>query len=163
LLVIVLIAILVTIIVGVAKKVSGTRSSERTHLAMTQILDAIEAYSMNDPNHAPPEDSARIAPTPKLPGWSLQDWQAFNRGFGLYQDLGRNAVSAGKLPTGDGSTAGFVILWPVQLTRYDALADGFRKFMDYRDSGGVGGTPLLISAGPDGKFGTQDDIRSDRR
>jgi hypothetical protein len=44
-----------------------------------------------------------------------------------------------------------------------AFADGYGKYMDYQQASGAGGTPLLISAGPDGKFGTEDDIRSDRR
>jgi prepilin-type N-terminal cleavage/methylation domain-containing protein len=43
------------------------------------------------------------------------------------------------------------------------FVDAYGKYMDYSSSRGVGSTPVLISAGPDGKFGNEDDIRSDRR
>lgn len=43
-----------------------------------------------------------------------------------------------------------------------AVKDGFGKAMRYESAGGLGGTPVLISAGPDSEFGTRDDIRSDR-
>jgi prepilin-type N-terminal cleavage/methylation domain-containing protein len=43
------------------------------------------------------------------------------------------------------------------------FVDGYGKYMDYSSSKGAGSTPVLISAGPDGMFGTEDDIRSDRR
>lgn len=40
--------------------------------------------------------------------------------------------------------------------------DGFGQPMKYEKAGGLGGTPVLISKGPDRQFGTADDIRSDR-
>lgn len=42
------------------------------------------------------------------------------------------------------------------------LMDGYEQPMHYDPKGGLGGRrPVLISAGPDGEFGTEDDIRSD--
>lgn len=42
------------------------------------------------------------------------------------------------------------------------LMDGFEQRMHYDPEGGLGGRrPVLISAGADGKFDTEDDIRSD--
>jgi hypothetical protein len=35
--------------------------------------------------------------------------------------------------------------------------------MTYQSASGLGGTPVLISKGPDREFGTPDDIRSDTR
>ncbi len=43
------------------------------------------------------------------------------------------------------------------------LTDGFGYPMKYVDDGGRGKAPVLISTGPDGKFGTEDDIRSDKQ
>jgi len=42
------------------------------------------------------------------------------------------------------------------------LNDGWHRAMRFQQSGGIGGAPVLISAGSDGGFGTADDIRSDR-
>ena len=42
------------------------------------------------------------------------------------------------------------------------LKDGFGENMAYERSGGFGGTPILISKGPDREFNTADDIRSDK-
>jgi hypothetical protein len=44
-----------------------------------------------------------------------------------------------------------------------ALRDGFGEPMTYQSAGGLGGTPVLISKGPDRELGTPDDIRSDTR
>ncbi|MGC9454193.1 MAG: type II secretion system protein [Phycisphaerae bacterium] len=42
------------------------------------------------------------------------------------------------------------------------LLDGYEQRMHYDPEGGLGGRrPVLISAGPDGKFDTEDDILSD--
>ena len=41
--------------------------------------------------------------------------------------------------------------------------DGFGFKLRYLHEGGPAGSPLLISPGPDGDFGTEDDIRSDGR
>lgn len=45
------------------------------------------------------------------------------------------------------------------------LNDGFGDHMpfNYLSNGGPGGTPVIISAGPDRQWGTADDIRSDER
>ena len=43
------------------------------------------------------------------------------------------------------------------------LTDAFGKPFNYLSNGGPGGTPVLISAGPDRQWNTPDDIRSDER
>lgn len=43
------------------------------------------------------------------------------------------------------------------------IHDGYGQPMRYEQKGGLGGRPVLISAGPDEKFNTDDDIRSDGR
>lgn len=42
-----------------------------------------------------------------------------------------------------------------------AIKDAYGKVMRYSANGGLGQAPVLVSAGPDGDFGTNDDIRSD--
>ncbi len=43
------------------------------------------------------------------------------------------------------------------------LIDGWGREMTYKSTGGFGGVPVLISAGPDGKMDTdEDNIRSDK-
>jgi prepilin-type N-terminal cleavage/methylation domain-containing protein len=47
-----------------------------------------------------------------------------------------------------------------------AIVDAYGRYMDYHSSGGLGDSPVIISAGPDGYFGgefAEDDIRSDGR
>ncbi len=186
LVVIAVIAILVTIIIGVARKVSGTRQGERTRITMTQIMDAIEVFQLANPDHRPPADwfnppvPAIDSNNPNDPTGSTVDpnWRAYNHGGYLLRQLATNAQSKAKVPTDTNSFAvtatsnlngranfdddpAVVLNGPYTDTR--AFIDGYGKFMDYLPAGGVGGTPLLISAGPDGQFGTEDDIRSDRR
>lgn len=42
----------------------------------------------------------------------------------------------------------------------DTIRDAFGNPMEYYRTGGLGGRPVLVSAGPDGLFLTDDDIRS---
>jgi prepilin-type N-terminal cleavage/methylation domain-containing protein len=47
-----------------------------------------------------------------------------------------------------------------------AVIDAYGRFMDYHETGGLGDSPVIISAGPDGYIGgehAEDDIRSDGR
>jgi len=44
----------------------------------------------------------------------------------------------------------------------DAVLDAYGNPMGYRQTGALGGGPLIVSAGPDGRFDTEEDnIRSD--
>jgi prepilin-type N-terminal cleavage/methylation domain-containing protein len=43
------------------------------------------------------------------------------------------------------------------------LLDGWGRVMTYNPTGGFGGTPVLISRGPNGNLNDDDDIRSDKR
>ncbi len=52
---------------------------------------------------------------------------------------------------------------PVAVLNGNRFKDGFKKNMRYRKQGGIGGTPVIISAGPDKDFATEkDNIRSDQ-
>ena len=51
---------------------------------------------------------------------------------------------------------------PVAAMASNGFKDGFKKKMRYQKTTGIGGTPVVISAGPDKDFATEkDNIRSD--
>jgi prepilin-type N-terminal cleavage/methylation domain-containing protein len=51
---------------------------------------------------------------------------------------------------------------PVSAMASNGFLDGFKKKMRYQKTSGIGGTPVVISAGPDKDFTTEkDNIRSD--
>lgn len=146
------IALLVTVMVGVSGIVvrrSGVTHTRATMKVIGRALDAYREVAGHDPF-----EPASVRPAP--PGWRARDWQAYMRGKGLYdslmgvpraqgilQSLPRDAF---KSPRGGNRT----------------FADGFGKYMDYLGSKGLKGAPLLLSAGLDGDFGRQEDnIRSD--
>ena len=52
---------------------------------------------------------------------------------------------------------------PDDAVKDNVFVDGFEKHMYYFRTGGIGGLPVLISAGADRTFDTEDDIRSDNR
>jgi prepilin-type N-terminal cleavage/methylation domain-containing protein len=147
------IAILVTVMVGVSGIVvrrSGVAHTRATMKVVGRALDAYRDVAGRDPVEPA---SARSVPPP---GWRGRDWQAYMRGKSLYaslmgvpraqrilQSLPRDAF---KSPRGGNRT----------------FADGFGKYMDYLRSKGLKGAPLLLSAGLDGDFDRQEDnIRSD--
>jgi len=146
------IAILVTVVVGVSGHVVRRSAVEHTRSSMEVISAAIDAYHRVTSSY--PAEPAEVSVP--LPGWGKRDWQAYMRGKRLYdclmgvsrtqkilQTLPRDAF---KSPRGGNTT----------------FADGFGKYVDYLSSKGPKGTPLLLSAGLDGDFDRQEDnIRSD--
>lgn len=157
-----IIAILVTIIVGVAALVQRRQGVERTRTNMGVIHAAIEKFNEETGNY--PEELLDSLPPA---GWPLDaqsqsEWYPFNRGAHLYRQLMIDpAPAACRARLRDLTYQNDAII-TMQGTR-ETFADGFKKYLDYRRSEGAGGTPLLLSAGADGQFNTQDDIRSDNR
>ncbi len=138
LVVISIIAILVTIVVGVTHIVLARASAEETRTNMQVILQAIEAFRETDETNDYPPSTAG---TPD------------DHNAKLYKALKDNPAARkilGPLPD--------------DAIRGDRFVDGFGMRMDYSSDGGVGGAPVLISAGADSDFGTaQDNIRSDNQ
>lgn len=153
LVVVFVIAILVTIVVGVAKIVIGRASSDQTAVSMKAILNAIETYREVTGDY--PVEATDFTGQPTV-GWTVRDWQAYVRGRLLYEDLSGRPQSQAKL-----APLGNAVL---QISGNWVFVDGFGKYLDYFRDGGAGGTPLLLSAGADGNFDTQEDnVRSDDR
>ena len=151
--VVAIIAVLVTIVVGVSGLVLSRASVERTKVNMQVIYQAIEAYHDAEENYPPDEpDSAPPADW----GAGTRNWHAYCRGKKLYDEL----IS---VPQAQAHIANLkdVIM---NISGNNVFVDGFDKYMEYFSSEGVGGTPVIISAGSDGDFETEkDNIRSDNR
>ncbi len=147
-----IIAVLVTIVVGVSQIVISRASVERTKVNMQVIHQAIEAFrDANDGNY--PTEETIFPATPA--GWTDDDWEAYKRGNKLYDDLTL-------VPQARAHIASLGERAIMNIENNDCFVDGFKKYMDYRIDEGVGGTPVVISAGADGDFDTpKDNIRSD--
>ena len=127
LVVVAVIAVLVAIVVGVSGLVLSRASIEQTKVNMQVIRQALDAYLKTD-------DSGNYPP-------------ATGNLFVLLKGNTAAAKKLASLPddaikdTGSG----------------DCFVDGFEKALNYSPDGGAGGTPALISAGNDGKYGTDDE------
>jgi len=152
--VVMIIAILVTIVVGVSKLVTGRAASDKTRMYMQTIMLAIDAYRESTGSY--PAEETNIPEKPDDWHWASRDWSAFCRNKKLYQQL--IAVPAAKKR---------LSALPNDAVRNiygeNVFIDAFEMMMEYFINKGIGETPLLVSAGADRTFGTEDDIRSDNR
>ena len=162
LVVVFVIAILVTIVVGVSKVVISRAAKDRTIINMKVILGAVDAYHELTGSYPSNPDWVRdpaTFPVPVKPavGWTDRDWVAYQRGKHLYGQLDAIPQAQAKLsPLGKDAI--------LSISGSSVFVDGFRKYMAYFRDQGAGGTPLVVSAGADGDFGTpEDNIRSDDR
>jgi len=134
-----IIALLITIGVGVGQKVMTAGNVKVTEANMAIIMNAIEYYQELDTNGAYPDD------TNDQPNRQSRD---------LYTALTADNEVQAKLASLPADA--------VESSSPGHFLDKFGKEIWYDATGGLGGTPLLTSAGPDGYFGTEDDIRSDK-
>lgn len=151
-----IIAILITLVVQVARYVYEEASRKETQSIQNLTMRAVEAfheltgeYPPDDPNDFPAGtvttetillyhlkgDHLRTSPQEEL------DLKArIKKATGpVLLELPSDVIKAG------GNT----------------IRDGFGNPMQYYRTEGLGNRPVLISAGPDGQFGNEDDIRSD--
>ncbi len=139
LVVISIIAVMVTIVVGVSQIVIARASVERTKVNMQVILQAIEAFRETSGAYPPADGSATPA----------------ERSAVLFAALSGNPAARAKLASLPSDAI-------KKIDGNDCFVDGFDQPLDYSPDGGVGGTPVLISAGADDDFTTEkDNIRSD--
>jgi prepilin-type N-terminal cleavage/methylation domain-containing protein len=160
LVVVLIIAIIVGIVVAVGGKVLRDAHANQTKINMKVILTAVQTYSECDPNNAYPLDVSPIPGKPGDYGGSDREWAAYSRSNSLYNCLlpgnpdprvSKKLVSLGKDGVGPNYGGNNVFI------------DGWGKPIEYWSNTGAGGSPLLVSAGSDGKWDTDDDIRSDGR
>lgn len=156
LVVVFVIAILVTIVVGVSRVVISRAAKDQTIIRMKVILGAVDAFHELTGSYPSDGDPATFPPKPTV-GWTDRDWEAYQRGKHLYKQLYAIPHARAKLsPLGKDAI--------LSISEGLVFVDGFRKYMAYFRDQGAGGTPLVVSAGADGDFGTpEDNIRSDDR
>jgi prepilin-type N-terminal cleavage/methylation domain-containing protein len=150
--VMVVLAILVSLVVGVSSYVSDRARRDQTVLTQSVLKKAIEVFRDEKGEY------------PSSNGTKLED-----RCVSLYEqlvDVPKVKAILAELPQqaiaevpDTGSKKGFM--------------DGYDKPMDYKKNGGIGGVPVVISLGPDGKGSGDngddkaddkaDNIRSDGR
>jgi prepilin-type N-terminal cleavage/methylation domain-containing protein len=168
LVVVLIIAIIVSIVVAVGGKVLRDAHANQTKINMKVILTAVQTYSECDPNNAYPPDDAILA-KPGDYGGLGREWAAYSRSRNLYQRLlpndpdprvSKKLASLGKDGVGPNYGGNNVFI------------DGWGRPIEYWSNTGAGGSPLLVSAGGDGKWNdpagtpsvsSDDDIRSDGR
>lgn len=157
-----ILAILVSLAVGVGMYVFGQSSEKQTLASMKVIMQAIEAYYDEGAPKVYPwdKDTSKPAATPVDPNTC---------GIWLSKCL------HGKTASGADKTA--PVLAAIERLRHlpkDAYRGDSAAFVDawgnpirYFRDGGLGRQPVLISAGPDGEFGDKDpnklkdNVRSD--
>jgi prepilin-type N-terminal cleavage/methylation domain-containing protein len=178
-----IIVVLLGIIVGVSRYVSEETARKQTEATQRQVMVLVdnfqEAFGKPPADTDPPggtydEDASIRA----LMTW-LQPWDNMKREFRLtaqdyaylYPGAPADATRLKQLGTKIQSVTSQGLQ---QLTKsaYNPdvlqgapleLRDGWDNAMRYERAGGMGGRPVLISAGPDEEFETEDDIRSDGR
>jgi len=128
-----ILAILVGLVVGVTRYAMARADRIRTIAVMDVVLDAIQAYY----------DDTKEYPASLL---SLVTNEAAKK---LLVNLDSETFVKDDPATNENESA--------------SIKDAYGNGIDYDEGGGLGGCPVLISAGPDGNFGNKDDIRSDKR
>jgi len=151
--VILVIAILVSVVVGVAGIVIRRAAEAETKLAMEVIRTAIDVYYEVNANF--PGEVTNFGSPPA--GWSQRNWEACKRGGALYGALMSCEPAKQRLAALKSDAIKSVY------SGNTAFVDGFGKYMDYFKTAGAGGKPLVLSAGGDGDFNTvEDNVRSDK-
>ena len=133
LVVLLILAILLGLVVGISKYIMAEAAREQTVATQRIVMNAIERYRDSEGSYPASSATATLMTTLKGTDGTSPSGVAL-------RDLPKEAWS--------GSSA---------------LKDGFGEDMTYQQTGGLGGTPVLISKGPDRTLNTDDDIRSDKQ
>jgi prepilin-type N-terminal cleavage/methylation domain-containing protein len=142
--VIVILGILVSLTIGVGRYVSDETARRTTLSTQAIIMSAINAYYDVRKDY-PAEANTSAGSTDALAGVRIR---------GLWDQLVSEPASAKVLQNLSSDAKKTAERW---------FVDGYGKLMDYRKSLGLGGVPVLISAGRDRNFVTEpDNIRSDK-
>lgn len=97
-----------------------------------------------------------------------REWNGYPREARTEDGIANNRIMATEMAQNTEWYQDFVAEIPNKsIIRIDSetisIADPFGNELKFFHNKGIGGSPLLISAGPDGQFDTEDDIRSDDR
>jgi prepilin-type N-terminal cleavage/methylation domain-containing protein len=194
LVVIAVLAILATLVIGVGKYIYEDAARRQTQTYQDIIMGAIDVYQDETGAYPPEEGTGGTRPW----AWSSEQggrwlgydsvWPHTCRSWGLMEALTSVPAAKAKL---DSLPDDAFARWPIpkgqetgggwkQLDNDDVyrtiFVDAYGQVIDYQRDGGLGGRPVVISAGPDTLFGydhyenkqnvaenRQDNIRSDER
>lgn len=152
--VIFIIGILIALVVGVGKYVYDEAARKETESTMAIVMEAIEAFK--SVAGEPPADTG-VASEPDYSDEAL-----------LLQLLEQPTDGGVQLREHQGAKIkqtcqAIMLKLPSDAFDGTSIKDAYGNDLRYEADGGFGNTPVLISAGnPDGVFGNEDDIRSDR-
>ncbi len=158
--VIFIIGIMVVLVVGVGRYVYDEAARRETESTQAAVMTAIEEYYKIQGYY--PDDTPIPADPPDIPADIREGMQAL---VGRLQarDLDEDDLVEKPIKEAIQEACGPIILQlPRDAYTGPTINDGFGNEMRYEPAGGLGGRPVLISTGPDGNFGNEDDIRSDR-
>lgn len=170
--VIALIGILVALVVGVGGAVQGKAAELETRAVLKAIQGAIETYT--DTYGSPPAQavdwttsdgenlrnetgttpSGHIRGLRANTGVLVAQLRRDNKARQQLEELSKDLFVTSRFspdPVDD----------PDAMVELTYILDPFGTEVDYQANGGVGGTPVLISAGPNRLWGDGDDVRSD--
>ena len=152
-----IIAILIAMVVGVTKYVYDEASRKQTQTTQNLLMVAIAAYY--DLTGENPHDQDDVTPGTVDPDkFLLQTLRGDPNTVSLTDPDDANRFIA-RIQKAVRPTLMDLSADALDLDN-DVIRDGFGNAMRYERDGGLGGSPVVISAGPDGIFGNEDDIRS---
>ena len=151
LVVIFIIAILVTLAVGIGKYVYDEAGRKQTQATQAIVMQAIDVFYELTGDY--PDDTA-------AGGGGDNSTEAL-----VYRLRGEEflATEAALKDRVQKRVRDKLLELPEDALVNNTIRDGFEEPMRYEAAGGLGGRPVLISKGPDGVLGNEDDIRSDER
>jgi len=144
--VIFIIGILVTLVVGISKYVYDEAARRETHGIQEIVVTAIQAFREVDGNY--PNDAG----PPNFAIDVLVDQLVADISCGYTAEKAAGIQKA---------TREILLKLPTDAFDGNTIYDGFGNEMRYYRDQGLGGGPVVVSAGPDGTFDNADDIRSD--
>jgi len=176
--------VLVGLVVGVSRWIQMESARQETISIQAIIKEAILEYNIQKNVYPPDSPIAGTKPS----ALNDSDWTAATRIAGLFKEL--KGVEKSESIIRKIQTSRALMYWnwicpkcsnanfhagdscdvtnkctgkrPATATEFRMFIDGFSKWMDYSRSGGLGNTPVIISAGPDRDFTTpSDNVRSD--
>ncbi len=163
LVVIFILGILVTLVVSISGYILDKSNRDQTLANQKVILAAIGAYHDITDAYPPDTDDAL---DPLVPGTltlvERTGWVLLRYLKGADPPIS-SAALARRIQDATGKS---LLNLPTDAfggESVDGFRDAYGQYMEYSSTGGLGGRPAIISAGPDGDFNTTDDIRSDGR
>ena len=156
-----ILGILAAIVVSIAGYVMNSASRHETAAIQKTLFEAVQAYrDANVPKGYPP-DHYGSEPNASISGRVLVNYLTGQ--LDTNQDGTQDPSSVVQPATVEAATKALLTLpkeaWDGNWN--SAVKDGWRVAMRYEAAGGLGGRPVIISAGPDGRFGKDDPGQDD--